>query len=152
MRRIKVRKLMEKIMNRGIKTFEGETVEELILHFADNPNTRIAVMQDKNGVFKGFTTIRAVGSVAFPLMAGIDEIGYDFFVRMVSRKVEDIITYTNLYVSPEETLDRAVERMLNYNLDELPVVENKRCLGIITMADVLEVWVDKEAMTGGMIE
>ena len=152
MKRIKVKRLMGRIKARGIKAFEGESIEELILHFVDNPETRIAIMLGKDGKFKGFTTIKAVGNVAFPFMAGIDEIGYEFFLRTISKKVEDIITYTNLAVSSEETLDRAVEKMLNYNLEELPVVDDGECLGVITMADILELWVDKEAMTGGEVE
>ena len=52
--------------------------------------------------------------------------------------VKDIMTENIIYVSPNDTVSACMEVMLNRYIRHLPVVENGRLIGIISMGDVVK--------------
>jgi CBS domain-containing protein len=53
-------------------------------------------------------------------------------------KVRDIMTANIIFVTPEDTIDKCMEVMLNKYIRHLPVVENDKLIGIISMGDVVK--------------
>jgi acetoin utilization protein AcuB len=68
---------------------------------------------------------------------------------MVTRKVRDVMTYDPVTVDPEDTIQEAAERMLDYQVSGLPVISGGKVVGIITESDifrlVVESWSEESA-------
>ncbi len=69
-------------------------------------------------------------------------------LAMVTRKVRDVMTYDPVTVDPEDTIQEAAERMLEYQVSGLPVISGGQAVGIITESDifrlVVESWTEEE--------
>ena len=65
-----------------------------------------------------------------------------------TQKVREVVTRDPVTVDPEDTIQDAAERMLEYQVSGLPVVDGNRPVGIITESDifrlVVESWGDDE--------
>jgi CBS-domain-containing membrane protein len=58
----------------------------------------------------------------------------------------DIMTPNPVVVTPEHTVDYAIELLLQGDFHALPVVEDSKVIGIITSKDVLEFMIDKKVL------
>ena len=58
----------------------------------------------------------------------------------------DIMTAKPVVVTPEHSIEYAIELLLQRDFHALPVVENDKLLGIITSKDVLEFIIDEQVM------
>ncbi len=65
-----------------------------------------------------------------------------------TQKVREVVTRDPVTVDPEDTIQETAERMLEYQVSGLPVVDGNRPVGIITESDifrlVVESWGDDE--------
>jgi acetoin utilization protein AcuB len=65
-----------------------------------------------------------------------------------TQKVREIVTREPVTVDPEDTIQDAAERMLEYQVSGLPVVDGRKAVGIITESDifrlVVESWGDED--------
>jgi len=52
--------------------------------------------------------------------------------------VKDIMTHDVVYVSPDTTLDEVMALMLNKRIRHLPVLENEKLTGLISIGDVVK--------------
>jgi acetoin utilization protein AcuB len=89
---------------------------------------RVPVVQD--GVLVGILTDRDVRR-----HVGVEE----------RTRVGAAMTETPLSVSPQATVEEAVQLMLKHQISGLPVLENGKVIGIITTSDVLHAFLE---MTG----
>lgn len=64
---------------------------------------------------------------------------------MVTRKVRDVMTYDPVTVDPEDTIQEAAERMLDYQVSGLPVITGGQVVGIITESDIFRLVVESWA-------
>ena len=67
----------------------------------------------------------------------------DFLNRICSKdlqaskvKIADIMSWLRILVEPNTPLDVAVQRMINHKIRRLPVMENGKIVGIITVTDL----------------
>jgi acetoin utilization protein AcuB len=78
----------------------------------------------------------------------LDEGDRETRLMKVTRKVRDVMTYDPVTVDPEDTIQEAAERMLEYEISGLPVISGGRPVGIITESDifrlVVESWSEAE--------
>jgi CBS domain-containing protein len=58
------------------------------------------------------------------------------------RTVREVMTYDPVTITPEDTLQEAAERLLEYQISGLPVVQNGRVVGIITESDIFKIIVN----------
>lgn len=58
-------------------------------------------------------------------------------INIKKTKVSDIMTTGMITISPDDDLSKAVEVMIRENVRRLPVVRNKRLLGLLTVKDIL---------------
>ncbi|MDI9548220.1 MAG: CBS domain-containing protein [Chloroflexota bacterium] len=64
---------------------------------------------------------------------------------MTTRRVSDVMTYDPVTIDPEDTIQEAAERMLEYEVSGLPVLDGERVAGIITESDIFRLVVESWA-------
>ncbi len=67
---------------------------------------------------------------------------------MTSRKVQEVMAYDPVTVDPEDTIQEAAERMLEYEVSGLPVLDGGNAVGIITESDIFRLVVESWAEQG----
>ncbi len=60
----------------------------------------------------------------------------------LSRAVREVMILNPITVSPEATIDEAARLIYRHKIGGLPVVENNRLVGIITITDLLEAFIE----------
>ena len=66
----------------------------------------------------------------------------------VTRKVREVMTYDPVTVDPEDTMQEAAERLLEYQISGLPVISGGRPVGIITESDIFRLVVESWSEEG----
>ena len=56
-----------------------------------------------------------------------------------SNKAVDVMTSPVVTISPEEEVGEAASLMFNHHISRLPVVENKKMVGIISRSDIIRI-------------
>ena len=74
------------------------------------------------------------------------KLGWDRLAwRRLGRLVEDAMTPNPYTVEPGDPLEKAVELMLHHGIGGIPVVENRKVVGILTETDVYRAFVQAMA-------
>jgi acetoin utilization protein AcuB len=93
-----------------------------------------------NDQIVGLVTDRDIRD-AYPTSMMIDQTkAIDSFAEKVT--VEEVMTHDVLIVRPETPLATAVGLLRKHRIGSLPVVQNKRLVGIITRSDILDFVLD----------
>ena len=66
--------------------------------------------------------------------------------------VREMMTSTVLYAVPEETVDDCMEIMTEKHIRHLPVVEDGRVIGVVTIGDVVKTVISKQQYLIGHLE
>ena len=74
-----------------------------------------------------------------------DDTDIETRLEMTARTVREIMTYDPITVAPEDTIQEAAERMLEYQVSGLPVVQDGHVVGIITESDIFAIVVNSWA-------
>jgi len=78
------------------------------------------------------------------------KLGWDRMTwRRLGRRVEDAMTPNPFTVAPEDRLEKAVELMLQHRIGGIPVVENRKLVGIVTESDVFRAFVQMAQAPAG---
>jgi acetoin utilization protein AcuB len=95
-----------------------------------------------NGELVGIITLSDI----LRALPGLTEDGDDATrLLMVTRQVGEVMTYDPITVDPEDTIQDAAERMLEYQVSGLPVISGERVVGIITESDIFRLVVESWA-------
>ena len=89
--------------------------------------------------FQGIITLSDILR-AMPLVA--EEADRETRLMMTTRKVSDVMTYDPITIQSEDTLQDAAERMLEYQVSGLPVLDGRRLVGIITGSDIFRLVIE----------
>ena len=95
--------------------------------------------------FRGIITLSDILR-AMPLMG--DESDRESRLMMTTRKVSEVMTFDPVIIQSEDTIQDAAERMLEYQVSGLPVLDGRRLVGIITEKDIFRLVI--EALSGEM--
>jgi CBS domain-containing protein len=60
------------------------------------------------------------------------------FLTLYSRTVEDVMHTATVFVSPEDDVSRAADYMVEFKLRSIPVVDNRRLVGMISRNDIIQ--------------
>lgn len=98
-----------------------------------------------HGKLVGIVTDRDLRQVspAYPLFRDEQEIRY----HLRTMKVSCAMSPDPLVVSPAADLVEAANLMIQYRIGSLPVVDKQRLVGIISVTDLLKLFVDQNART-----
>ncbi len=105
----------------------------------ENDLRRLPVVDTDNNLI-GIVTMSDVQRSA-PLMTSQES---DEVSRMIiaTQTVEDIMTPDPVTIAADDTVQEASERMLEYEVSGLPVVEGEKLVGIITESDIFRLVVE----------
>ena len=65
----------------------------------------------------------------------------------VNTPIKDIMSTKVYYVHPKNTVEECLVLMTNQNIRHLPVLENEKLVGIISIGDVVKAVIDEQANT-----
>ena len=93
----------------------------------------------ERGELEGIVTLSDVLRTMPPMG---DEADRETRLMLTTRSVRDVMAYRPVTINPEATLLEAAERMLEYQVSGLPVVDGSRLVGIITESDVFRLVIE----------
>lgn len=96
------------------------------LPVVDDDEQLVGILTDRDA--RGALTPRDLGHVSGVLQESEE-----------SPAVQNVMTRTVFVVSPNDTIRDAVQIMHDRKISGMPVVEGRRCVGVITIQDMLEV-------------
>ena len=127
---MKIRDLL-KIKDRPAVTIgPNETVSEAVKKLVENNRGSLSVCGDK-GELVGIITERDLVRKCFARIDGCGDI-----------KVQDVMTREVVIGTPEDDADYAIMVMKQKRIRHLPIVDNQKVVGIVSMRDLLDVQLD----------
>ncbi len=123
-------KLVENVMTKEenvVKAYSNETVGEIWKKFAKTNHHAFPVLNRK-GHLIGIVTE--------------DEVRELMFQDKTAEQIKDVMQSKLIVTYPDETLMRALNKMILHNVDQIPVVDrqnNRKLVGLLTRSDVLKV-------------
>jgi acetoin utilization protein AcuB len=96
-----------------------------------------------HGHLVGIVTDRDLREISpsYPIFRDQEEIG----AYMETLKVATAMTVDPLVVSPKTTLVEAADLLLTYRIGSLPVVDDGKLVGIISVTDFLKIFINQNA-------
>lgn len=122
-----------KVMTRSVVTVTEDTsVKELKRLFEKHDFNSFPVVE--NGELTGIVTkldfMRAFSmGVQFRMSR---------FFDLYAKRVGDIMRRATVSLRPDDTIERAVEYMVEFGLRSLPVVEGRKLVGIVSRGDLMD--------------
>ena len=144
MKKLTVARARRLIVERPVIVHKDESLPELVLAITTDPKTRSIYVVDDNERLIGMITIHDIINVAFPTLATLDTLGYRASKLLSMKTAGDMITGAPIYAKDDEPLEGVLQRMIDYNIEELPVVDdNLHVIGEINLLEMLIVWLEK---------
>ena len=123
---------------------DDDSVSKVIQKMKDNDFDHLPVVDSWNNLL-GIISKSDLYRKALMLSHETSGQSYTNKVLFVT-KASEIMTPKPVVVTPEHTVEYAIELLLQGDFHALPVVEGDKLLGIITSKDVLEFIIDERAM------
>lgn len=147
--------LVKEIMTKDVITVkEEDTVSDAIKILLENRISGIPVLNDQDelaGVLSEADLIYREKNLNLPVFIPILD-GVIFFEntkkieeqlkKMTGYKVKDVMTRHVITIDEDTSAEEAARIMMDRKINRLPVVRNKRVVGIVTRADILKVIAD----------
>ena len=135
--------LVKEIMNTNVKVAQLDTpIRELAVTMCFNKISGVPVVNENNDIV-GVISEKDVLNAMYPK---VDEYmqsgGYDFeqiekeYTDVLGRQVKDIIKPGLFTVSPEDPILKAVSIMCAKKIRRIPVADNGKLVGIVSIGDV----------------
>ena len=135
--------LVKEIMNTNVKVAQLDTpIRELAVTMCFNKISGVPVVNEKNDLV-GVISEKDVLNAMYPK---VDEYmqsgGYDFeqiekeYTDVLGRQVKDIIKPGLFTVSPDDPILKAVSIMCAKKIRRIPVADNGKLVGIVSIGDV----------------
>jgi CBS domain-containing protein len=131
------------------------TVKQLMNKKSDGTNY---VVECTDNVFKALQ-IMAEANISAVMVTEGDKVVGIFTERDYSRKgelkgqtarntlVQDLMTEQMITVTPDTSLDQCMGLMNQYRIRHLPVIENDKMVGMVSMRDVVDVLISEREST-----
>jgi len=124
-----------------------ETVERMI----DTRHARCAYVVDEQGQLLGIVTLKALVEHIFAHHYFGEDLNGGTMLEIVhSENALQLASPQPVYVTESESLAKAVEKMLNNDLEQIPVIDGEGgVIGDINLLDLLSVWMERSAESRG---
>jgi len=117
---------------------EDLSITDLLHELKEKEETCFTV-KNKEGEMVGLVTESDLMKLISKPMphTGIGGLGYKSLFFRSAETVRDIMTRNPMCISPDATLEDAARIMRNHKIRHLPVTENKKCIGLLGIKDLL---------------
>lgn len=129
------------ISSKFVKVAEEDQLSQVVVKIAKDKETMLACVLDEEGKLKGIITpkevlraveIREFGTIRRPFFEGRE------ILRILSSKYAKDIMSSPVSVKPEDSVDKAIDIMLDKGFYEVPVVdEQEKMLGVINYFGII---------------
>ncbi|MFN4133580.1 MAG: CBS domain-containing protein, partial [Candidatus Hadarchaeales archaeon] len=133
---------VEEIMNRRPRTVRPDTTIKGLLERMLGEIDACFPVVDKNMNLLGIVTESDVLHVLCPLSSDriVGSAGIRQLMKTGGKKVEDIMTENPITVKPETKVKDVLEFMRAHKLRRIPVVKEKKLVGIIRLRDIIQAY------------
>ncbi|MET1123987.1 MAG: chloride channel protein [Archaeoglobaceae archaeon] len=127
-------------MELSVDVLENVKVRETMV-----PAERVITVKPENSVLEVLELIEKTGHMGFPVVSDGELVGIITFEDVervpveerAKTKVADVMTRNVVTVTPDETLEDALVKLVSNNIGRLPVVSDGRLVGLITKGDII---------------
>jgi acetoin utilization protein AcuB len=132
-------KMRAKDVMRTINTVKEDlSLRDLLHELKKKEETCFIVENNKGDVVGLITESDLMKLISKPVPhTGIGGLGYRSLFFRSAETVKDIMTKNPICISPDSTLEEAARIMRNNKIRHLPVTENKKCIGLLGIKDLL---------------
>jgi CBS domain-containing protein len=130
---MKIRDILKRDGGAALTVSPEESVAEAARRI-DEAGKGLAVVLDKEGVLRGILSV-------IDLNRGIARHG----ARLPELPVRELMNPKFCVCAPDDAIEAALERMTEAGIRHLPVVEEGRLLGLVTLRDLLRLRFDEAA-------
>lgn len=139
------------IMSTNVITIKKDTtVEEIAKVLTDNNISGVPVVDDDNRVIGMVTqkdllykeveprfppVVELLGGLIF--LKGVKHYNEEL-KKLVGTKAEDIMTKNVITVNMDTEIERIAELMVENDINRIPVIDNKKLMGIVSRADIIK--------------
>jgi len=115
----------------------GESLVDAYNLMFDQEIRRLPVVE--SGELVGIVTL---SDILLALPGRLQDTDLETRLTLADQSVREIMSYDPITVAPEDTIQEAAERMLEYEISGLPVVQDNRVIGMITESDIFAIVVN----------
>ncbi len=117
---------------------EDMPLRDLLHELKEKEETCFTVVNKKGEMVGMVTESDLMKLISKPLpYTGIGGLGYKSLFFRSAETVKDIMTKNPICISPDAKLEDAARVMRNNKIRHLPVRENKKCIGVLGIKDLL---------------
>lgn len=141
---LRVRDAMKIITSPSIIVREEASIYETVRLMIDTPHARLASVVDEQGRLVGIVTLKSLVDHIFAHrhFENRKTLGSMFNIVHTENSL-DLATPQVIYVTPDESLEEAVQKMQAVGLEEIPVVDEEGIvIGDINLLDLLSIWIE----------
>ncbi len=128
-------------MTRDPITVDPRTTLPIAYQLMRINNVRRLPVVDEDGRLLGIVTMGDVREARPKEAEGLSS--WELHLRTASLEVREFMTPGPITVGPEDSLRKAAQLMLDHKVGGLPVVEEGRVVGIITVSDILRLLLER---------
>jgi len=112
------------LMTRNVVSVKpDESLGDVVVKFMENKISGAPVLDDE----------KVVG-----IISKADILNMNYLKKVSERVVSDVMSRHVVTVDPESSIERAARLMVNRNINRLPVVEEKKLIGIVARGDLVK--------------
>lgn len=136
---MKIREALDKIGHLPYLAISGAcTLEEIAEKITDMRQTRGIYVVDDQGRLQGTLSLGALIRHVIAARNKPDFHVRTLLARITCEKVADIMDKHVIYALVDDDLDRVIDRMVRFNIKEIPVVDQER--RIMANLGILDLW------------
>jgi len=127
-----------------------ESLEEVVVKFMKNKISGAPVVDDEKlvGIISKADILKQLSTAGsiHELLAAVSGLweknkknsNADYLKKVSRRSVSDVMSRGVVTIEPDSSIERAARLMINRNINRLPVVEDKKLIGIVARGDLIK--------------
>ena len=148
--KIKIKEARMLVTPNPLIVHEDETLDDIAKALIANPRLKTAYVVNNDLQLVGEISLSSLVKQEFKDIIPTSSVEYFNALEFIGKDVAKDIMSRSIFVKDEDTLKTAFEKMYEYELCELPVVdENKRLIGNIDLLELLTMLIEKKEQKAG---
>jgi CBS domain-containing protein len=127
-----------------------ESLEKVVVKFMKNKISGAPVVEDEKlvGIISKADILKQLSTAGsiHELLAAVSGLweknrknsNADYLKKVSGRSVSDVMSRSVVTIEPDSSIEKAARLMVNRNINRLPVVEEKKLIGIVARGDLIK--------------